>query len=642
MAGTTRSDSEARMTDTMSAPAPRISGADVIRNFVKTLPTSPGVYRMFDEAGEVVYVGKARNLKARVTNYTRPEGLDIRIRRMIEVTRNMEFVRTETEAEALLLEANLIKRLKPRFNVLLRDDKSFPYILIATEHEAAELRKHRGNRNKKGHYFGPFASAIAVKRTITALQRAFLLRTCSDSFYKGRTRPCMLHQIKRCSAPCTGEISVADYNELVDEARQFLGGKSKVVQDHLAEDMNRAAENLDFERAALLRDRLSALAFVQSQGDVAAKTVEEADVFAIAQEAGAFCIQVFFFRAFQNWGNHAFRPRADASLSEAEVLEAFISQFYDERIPPGQVLLSHELSEPELMTEALSGRAGRKVSILVPQRGEKKDLVQHARNNAREALGRQLAEGATQKTLLEGVATLFGLDEPPRRIEVYDNSHISGTNAVGAMIVAGEEGLSKKHYRTYNIRSTDITPGDDFGMMREVLTRRFTRLANESAPEMETEDGAMPDWPDVVFIDGGAGQLNAVREVIAGLNLQREVTFIGIAKGEERDAGREKFFMEGRDAFMLPHRDPVLYYVQRLRDEAHRFAIGTHRAKRQKNAISNPLDEIEGIGPTRKRALLQRFGSAKAVSRAALADLAAVPGVSSALAQQIYDHFNGS
>ena len=631
------------MTDTTGAPihGAQISGAEVIRNFVKTLPTSPGVYRMFDEAGEVVYVGKARNLKARVTNYTRPEGLDIRIRRMIEATRNMEFVRTETEAEALLLEANLIKRLKPRFNVLLRDDKSFPYILIATEHEAAELRKHRGNRNKKGHYFGPFASALAVKRTITALQRAFLLRTCSDSFYKGRTRPCMLHQIKRCSAPCTGEISLGDYNELVDEARQFLSGKSKVVQDHLAEDMNKAAETLDFERAALLRDRLSALALVQSQGDVAAKTVEEADVFAIAQEAGQFCIQVFFFRAYQNWGNHAFRPRADASLSEAEVLEAFISQFYDDRVPPAQVLLSHELSEPELMTEALSARAGRKVNILVPQRGEKKDLVAHARNNAREALGRQLAEGATQKTLLEGVATLFGLDEPPRRIEVYDNSHISGTNAIGAMIVAGEEGLSKKHYRTYNIRSTDITPGDDFGMMREVLTRRFTRLANESAPDMETDEGAMPDWPDVVFIDGGAGQLNAVREVIAGLDLQREVTFIGIAKGEERDAGREKFFMEGRDAFMLPHRDPVLYYVQRLRDEAHRFAIGTHRAKRQKAAVTNPLDEIEGIGPTRKRALLQRFGSAKAVSRAALADLAAVPGVSSALAQQIYDHFNG-
>ncbi|KQU97693.1 excinuclease ABC subunit UvrC [Devosia sp. Root105] len=633
------------MTETPPLPttpaSPPISGAEVIKTFVKTLPPSPGVYRMFDEAGEVVYVGKARNLKARVTNYTRPEGLDIRIRRMIEATRNMEFVRTETEAEALLLEANLIKRLKPRFNVLLRDDKSFPYILIATEHEAAELKKHRGSRRIKGHYFGPFASALAVKRTITALQRAFLLRTCSDSFYKARTRPCMLHQIKRCSAPCTGEISMADYNELVEEARQFLSGKSKSVQDHLAADMNVAAENLDFERAALLRDRLSALALVQSQGDVASKSVEEADVFAIGHEAGQFCVQVFFFRAYQNWGNHAFRPRADASLSDAEVLEAFIGQFYEDRTPPKQILLSHELSEKELMEEALSARAGSKVSIQTPQRGEKKDLVQHALNNAREALGRQLAEGATQKTLLEGVATLFGLDEPPRRIEVYDNSHISGTNAVGAMIVAGEEGLNKKYYRTFNIRSTDITPGDDFGMMREVLTRRFTRLANESEPEAEDENTGMPDWPDVVFIDGGAGQLNAVRQVIAELNLQKEVTFIGIAKGEERDAGREKFFMEGRDAFMLPHRDPVLYYVQRLRDEAHRFAIGTHRAKRKKDVIRNPLDEIEGIGPTRKRALLQRFGSAKAVGRAALADLIAVPGVSTQLAQQIYDHFNG-
>jgi excinuclease ABC subunit C len=626
------------MTDTTGAP---VRGADVIRNFVKTLPTSPGVYRMFDAAGEVVYVGKARNLKARVTNYTRPEGLDIRIRRMIEATRDMEFVRTETEAEALLLEANLIKRLKPRFNVLLRDDKSFPYILIATEHEAAELRMHRGSRTKKGHYFGPFASALAVKRTITALQRAFLLRTCSDSFYKARTRPCMLYQIKRCSAPCTGEISIPDYNQLVEEARQFLSGKSKVVQERLVADMNKAAEALDFERAALLRDRLSALALVQSQGGVAAKSVEEADVFAIAQEAGQFCVQVFFFRAYQNWGNHAFRPRADASLSEAEVLEAFVAQFYEDRTPPTQILLSHPLTEPEVLVEALSARAGRKVTIHVPQRGEKKELVQYAKNNAREALGRQLAEGATQKALLEGVANLFGLDEPPRRIEVYDNSHISGTNAVGAMIVAGDEGLSKKHYRTFNIRSTDITPGDDFGMMREVLTRRFVRLANESDPQIETEEGVMPDWPDVVFIDGGAGQLNAVRDVISALNLPREVTFIGIAKGEERDAGREKFFMEGKEPFMLPHRDPVLYYVQRLRDEAHRFAIGTHRARRKKDIIRNPLDEIEGIGPTRKRALLQRFGSAKAVSRAALADLASVPGVSSALAQQIYDHFNG-
>jgi len=618
------------------------SGPEVIKTFVRTLPAAPGVYRMLDEAGEVIYVGKARSLKSRVTNYTRPEGLPTRIQRMIFATRSMEFVRTETEAEALLLEANLIKRLRPRFNVLLRDDKSFPYILIATEHEAPELMKHRGTRRKQGHYFGPFASALAVKRTITSLQKAFLLRTCSDSFYKARTRPCMLYQIKRCSGPCTGEISLEDYAELVDEARQFLSGKTKSVQDHLQRDMTEAAENLDFERAALMRDRLSALALVQSQGDIASKSVEEADVFAVAQEAGQFCVQVFFFRAFQNWGNHAYRPKADSTLTEAEVLEAFLSQFYEDRSPPRLILISHPLAETELIEEALSSRAGYRVTIQQPQRGEKKDLVVYAHNNAREALGRQLAEGTTQRTLLEGVAELFGLDEVPRRIEVYDNSHISGTNAVGAMIVAGEEGFSKKHYRTFNIKSTDITPGDDFGMMREVLTRRFSRLASESDIEAEDEQTGMPDWPDVVFIDGGAGQLNAVREVIAGLNLPREVTFIGIAKGEERDAGREKFFMEGKEAFMLPHRDPVLYYVQRLRDEAHRFAIGTHRAKRQKAAITNPLDEIEGIGPARKRALLHHFGSAKAVARASIADLAQIPGVSSAMAQQIYDHFNRS
>ena len=618
------------------------AGAEVIRAFVKTLPSAPGVYRMIDESGEVMYVGKARSLKARVTNYTRPEGLEVRLQRMIAATRNMEFVRTETEAEALLLEANLIKRLKPRFNVLLRDDKSFPYILIATEHEAPELTKHRGTRRKKGEYFGPFASALAVKRTITSLQKAFLLRTCSDSFYRARTRPCMLHQIKRCAAPCTGEITTEAYGQLVEEAKQFLTGKSKSVQDHLQADMNNAAETLDFERAALLRDRLSALALVQSQGDVAARAVGEADVFAVAHDAGQFCVQVFFFRAHQNWGNYAYRPKADPTLTDEEVLEAFIGQFYEDRTPPKLILLSHELTDREVHEEALSSRLGSKVRIEIPQRGEKRDLVNHALNNAREALGRQLAEGATQKTLLEGVATLFGLDEPPRRIEVYDNSHISGTNAVGAMIVAGEEGFSKKHYRTFNIRSTELTPGDDFGMMREVLTRRFTRLANEAELDAEDEQAGMPDWPDVVFIDGGAGQLNAVREVIAALNLPREVTFIGIAKGEERDAGREKFFMEGREAFMLPHRDPVLYYVQRLRDEAHRFAIGTHRAKRKKDFVSNPLDEIDGIGPTRKRALLQHFGSAKAVSRASLADLAAIPGISSAMAQLVYDHFNRS
>jgi excinuclease ABC subunit C len=586
-----------------------------------------------------MYVGKARNLKARVTNYTRPEALEIRLQRMIAATVTMEFVRTETESEALLLEANLIKRLKPRFNVLLRDDKSFPYILIATDHPAPELLKHRGTRRRPGHYFGPFASVTAVNRTIASLQKAFLLRNCSDSFFAARTRPCLQHQIKRCSAPCTKEISYEGYAELVNEAREFLSGRSQGVRDHMQKDMNEAAEQLDFERAALLRDRLGALALIQSQGDATAKSVEEADVFAIHHEGGQFCVQVFFFRAFQNWGNYAYRPRADSSLSDAEVLEAFIGQFYESRTPPRLVLISHELSEHDLMEEALTSRADRRVYVEVPKRGEKRDLVNHALNNAREALGRQLAEGATNRTLLEGVAECFGLDEPPRRIEIYDNSHISGTNAVGAMVVAGEEGFSKKHYRTFNIKS-DIAAGDDFGMMREVLTRRFTRLANESDEEAEDEAGGMPEWPDVVFIDGGAGQMSAVRGVIAEMNLQKEVTFIGIAKGEERDAGREKFFMEGREAFMLPHRDPVLYYVQRLRDEAHRFAIGTHRAKRKKEAVANPLDEIEGIGPTRKRALLNHFGSAKATGRASLQDLAAVPGISDAMAQLIYDHFN--
>jgi excinuclease ABC subunit C len=622
------------MTDT--APP---SGHEVIKALVRTLPTSPGVYRMLDAEGEVMYVGKARNLKARVTNYTRPEALEMRLQRMIAATVTMEFVRTETESEALLLEANMIKRLKPRFNVLLRDDKSFPYILIATDHPAPELLKHRGTRRRPGHYFGPFASVTAVNRTIASLQKAFLLRNCSDSFYAARTRPCLQHQIKRCSAPCTGEISHEGYAELVSEAREFLSGRSQGVRDHMQKDMNEAAEQLDFERAALLRDRLGALALIQSQGDATAKSVEEADVFAIHHEGGQFCVQVFFFRAFQNWGNYAYRPRADSSLSDAEVLEAFIGQFYESRTPPRLVLISHELSEHDLMEEALSTRADRRVYIEVPKRGEKRDLVNHALNNAREALGRQLAEGATNRTLLEGVAETFGLDEVPRRIETYDNSHISGTNMVGAMVVAGEEGFSKKHYRTFNIKS-DIVAGDDFGMMREVLTRRFTRLANESEEDAEDENTGMPDWPDVVFIDGGAGQMSAVRGVIAELNLQKEVTFIGIAKGEERDAGREKFFMEGREAFMLPHRDPVLYYVQRLRDEAHRFAIGTHRAKRKKEQVANPLDEIEGIGPTRKRALLNHFGSAKATGRASLQDLAAVPGISGAMAQLIYDHFN--
>ncbi|SEQ03367.1 Excinuclease ABC subunit C [Devosia sp. YR412] len=624
------------MSDVPTSPP---SGPEAIKSFVRTLPAAPGVYRMLDAAGEVMYVGKARNLKARVTNYTRPDGLEVRLQRMIAATVTMEFVRTETESEALLLEANMIKRLKPRFNVLLRDDKSFPYILIATDHEAPELTKHRGTRRRQGHYFGPFASATAVGRTIASLQKAFLLRNCSDSFYAARTRPCLQHQIKRCAAPCTREISLEGYAELVEDARQFLSGKSSAVRNHLQADMQTAAEQLDFERAALIRDRLGALALVQSQGDATAKSVEEADVFAIHHEGGQFCVQVFFFRAFQNWGNYPYRPRADSTLTDAEVLEAFIGQFYENRTPARLVLISHDLAEPEVMEEALSTRAGRRVYIEQPKRGEKRDLVNHALNNAREALGRQLAEGASNRTLLEGVAETFGLEEVPRRIEAYDNSHISGTNMVGAMVVAGEEGFSKKHYRTFNIKS-DIVAGDDFGMMREVLTRRFTRLVNESEEDAEDDNTGMPDWPDVVFIDGGAGQMSAVRGVIAELNLPKEVIFIGIAKGEERDAGREKFFMEGREAFMLPHRDPVLYYVQRLRDEVHRFAIGTHRAKRKKEQIKNPLDEIDGIGPTRKRALLNHFGSAKAVGRASLTDLEAVPTISKAMAQLVYDHFN--
>lgn len=624
------------------------SGPDIIKAFVRTLPASPGVYRMLDDKGQVIYVGKARSLKARVNNYTRYEGNSLRIGRMISATRSMEFVTTETEGEALLLEANLIKRLKPRYNVLLRDDKSFPYILIATEHEAPEILLHRGVRRRKGHYFGPFASAHSVRKTITALQKAFLLRNCTDSFYQSRTRPCLQHQIKRCAAPCTGEISIPDYAALVEDARAFLMGKTKKVQDELSKDMNEAAENLDFERAALLRDRLSALALIQSQGDMTAQSLADADVFAIHHEAGQFCVQVFFFRAHQNWGNHAYYPRADKELTDEEVLTAFVAQFYEGRTAPRDVLVSHELLEQDLVAEALYIRSKSKVRITAPKRGEKRELVDYALTNAREALGRKLSETASQQKLLEGVRETFGLEETPRRIEVYDNSHIQGTNAVGGMIVAGREGLSKKHYRTFNIKSTDLTPGDDFGMMREVLTRRFTRLINETDPETETVDpdaddsGTMPEWPDVLLIDGGKGQLGAVREILSEMDLPRHVALIGIAKGEERNAGRETFHMEGREPFMLPARDPVLYYVQRLRDEAHRFAIGTHRARRKKEMVKNPLDEIEGIGPTRKRALLNHFGSAKAVSRASQTDLQAISGISSEMAQKIYDHFNRS
>ena len=621
-----------------------LTGQDLIGEFVKHLPNSPGVYRMMNAAGDVLYVGKARSLKKRVSNYAQGRVHSNRIARMVRETANMEFVTTRTETEALLLEANLIKRLRPRFNVLLRDDKSFPYILITGDSEAPAIYKHRGARAKKGDYFGPFASAGAVGRTINSLQRAFLIRTCTDSVYETRTRPCLLHQIKRCAAPCTGEISVSGYAELVNEAKDFLSGKSHKVKEEMARSMNAAAEELDFERAAVFRDRLAALSHVQSHQGINPASVEEADVFAIHHEGGLSCIQVFFFRTGQNWGNRAYFPKADPSLSGADVLGAFLTQFYDDKPVPRQILLSQEVEERERLSLALSEKSGHKVSILIPQRGEKKDITGHVLANAREAHGRKLAETASQERLLKGFAETFALAYTPRRIEIYDNSHIMGTNAVGGMVVAGPDGFMKSQYRKFNIRSTDIPPGDDFGMMREVMTRRFQRLIKEegipdrSQPAVEEE--GFPAWPDVILIDGGQGQMTAVRAILAELGITDAVTAIGVAKGADREAGRERFFCLGKPDFSLPPRDPVLYFVQRLRDEAHRFAIGSHRARRKKEMVKNPLDEIAGIGPTRKRALLQHFGTAKAVSRAALADLMAVDGISEAVARQIYNHFN--
>jgi excinuclease ABC subunit C len=617
-------------------------GPHVIRAHLKTLPNRPGVYRMFDAKGDVLYVGKARSLKNRVASYIRLGGHTNRIAAMISLTANMEFVTTETEAEALLLEANLIKKLRPRFNVSLRDDKSFPYILIRKDHPVTQIVKHRGARSHKGSYFGPFASAGAVNRTINALQKAFLLRSCSDSVYENRTRPCLLYQIKRCSAPCTGEIELQSYDELVKEAEAFLNGKSKTVKADLARLMEEASERLDFESAARYRDRIQAMSFVTSEQGINPQGVEEADVFGLAQEGGQTCIQVFFFRANQNWGNRPYFPRADKSLPAAEVLGSFLAQFYDDKPIPPLVLLSHEIEENELLEEALSTHAGHKVEIAVPQRGEKKALIDYAVTNAREAMGRKLAESSSQAKLLAGVARTFGLAEPPRRIEVYDNSHIQGAQAVGAMIVAGPEGFLKSQYRKFNIRAENLTPGDDFGMMREVLTRRFARLLKEHGerePANETNPDGPQAWPDLVLIDGGQGQLNAARAVLADLGIA-DLCIAGVAKGPDRDAGREHFYMPDRPSFMIEARDPVLYYIQRLRDEAHRFAIGSHRAKRAKAIALNPLDEIAGIGPTRKKALLQAFGSAKAVARASLADLAKVEGVNYALAQAIYDHFH--
>ncbi|MDE4174476.1 excinuclease ABC subunit UvrC [Phaeobacter sp. PT47_59] len=623
------------MCDDMSdqiSETPR-SGYAVIQDYVKTLDASPGVYRMLDAESRVLYVGKARNLKARVSNYTRP-GNSPRIERMIALTTSMMFLTTRTETEALLLEQNLIKQLKPKYNVLLRDDKSFPNILVSKDHAFAQIKKHRGARKEKGSYFGPFASAGAVNRTLNQLQKAFLLRNCSDAMFESRTRPCLQYQIKRCSAPCTGEISVEDYAASVRDAERFLSGRSTKIQEELAEQMMAASEAMEFERAAALRDRIKALTQVQSSQGINPRGVAEADIIGLHMEGGQACVQVFFIRANQNWGNQDFYPRVDADNSPAEVMEAFLGQFYSNKQPPRQLILSDDIENGDLMQEALSEKADHKVEILVPQRGEKTELVAGAVRNARESLARRMAESATQAKLLKGLADAFGLDGPPQRIEVYDNSHIQGSNAVGGMIVAGPEGLMKNAYRKFNIRGDDLTPGDDFGMMKEVLNRRFSRLLKE---DPDREKGM---WPDLLLIDGGAGQVSAVAEIMEEHGVQ-DIPMVGVAKGVDRDHGKEEFYRPGENAFALQRNDPVLYFIQRLRDEAHRFAIGTHRAKRAKAMGATPLDEISGVGASRKRALLAHFGSAKAVSRADLSDLKAVEGISAALAERIYDHFHG-
>lgn len=682
------------------------AGIEVIAEFARHLPNRPGVYRMFDRAGEVLYVGKAKSLKNRVSAYARGMAHTNAVARMIAETANMEFVTTGTETEALLLESNLIKQLRPRYNVLLRDDKSFPYIFLSGDHPAPQIAKHRGSRQRKGDYFGPFASVWAVERTIDALQKAFLLRSCSDSYYENRTRPCLLFQIKRCSGPCTGEISHTDYQGLADQARAFLSGRSTAVKQLLSERMQAAAEELEFEKAARYRDRLAALSAVQAGQDINTQGVEEADVFAIDEQAGQFCVQLFFFRNKQNWGNRALFPRADRSLTPAEVLASVVTQFYDDKPPPRLVLVSHELAEAELIAEALCARAGRKVELAMPRRGERRDLVAHAQKNAHEALARKLADNAGQQSLLNALGQAFGLAKAPRRIEVYDNSHIMGTNAVGGMIVAGRDGFMKSHYRTFNI-SSDTIAGDDFGMMREVLKRRFSRLAKEGGAALapadegaspppggegiglggekpehaaasarlpadavaslplaltqsdaphpfpspqgggveprpeheEPDDSAFPSRPDLVIVDGGKGQFEAAKRIMAECGAA-DIALVAIAKGEDRNAMRETFFMAGREPFKLPPRDPALYFIQRLRDEAHRFAIGTHRARRKRDIKSNPLDEIPGIGPSRKRALLLHFGTVKAIQRAKLEDLMKTPGVNAATAKAVHAHFH--
>ena len=614
-------------------PTPLVpTGHEVIAGYLRMLDGSPGVYRMLDAQGRVLYVGKARSLKKRVANYAKPTGHTARIARMISQTASMMFLTTRTETEALLLEQNLIKQLKPHFNVLLRDDKSFPNILV-TDHDFPQIKKHRGAKKEKGAYYGPFASADAVNRTLNQLQRVFLLRNCTDAVFASRTRPCLLYQIKRCAGPCVGKISQQGYADLVSDATNFLTGRSTKVQENLAQDMAAASEALEFERAAALRDRIKALTQVQQSQGINPRGVAEADVIALHMDGGQACVQVFFIRANQNWGNRDFYPRTGAGAGAGEVLQAFVGQFYDKKDPPRLILLSDPLDDQDLMAEALSERAGRKVDLAVPLRGEKSELMVNAQRNARESLGRKMAETATQAKLLAGVAEAFDLDGPPRRIEVYDNSHIQGTNAVGGMIVAGPEGYMKSQYRKFNIKGEDLVPGDDFGMMKEVLTRRFKRLLKED-PERKSEN-----WPDLLLIDGGAGQVSAVHEIMVELGVT-DVPMIGVAKGVDRDHGKEEFHRRNQRPFALQRNDPVLYFIQRLRDEAHRFAIGTHRAKRAKAVGATPLDEVPGVGATRKRALLQHFGSAKAVSRAGLGDLKAVDGISDTLAETIHGFFH--
>ena len=609
------------------------TGYNIIQKYVATLDSSPGVYRMLDDQARVLYVGKARNLKARVSNYARPSGHSARIARMISETSSMMFLTTRTETEALLLEQNLIKQLKPRYNVLLRDDKSFPNILVTTQHRFPQIKKHRGAKSEKGAYYGPFASAGSVNRTLSQLQRVFMLRNCTDAMFESRTRPCLQYQIKRCSGPCVDRISRHNYAASVKDAQRFLSGRSTEVQETLAAQMAAASEAMEFEQAASLRDRIRALTQVQTTQGINPRTVKEADIVALHLEAGQACVQVFFIRANQNWGNRDFYPRVAADMGHAEVMEAFLGQFYATKESPRAVILSHGIENADLMQQLLSDKLSRKVDIIVPLRGEKLELISGALRNAKESLARKMAETATQAKLLRGLADAFELDQPPQRIEVYDNSHIQGSNAVGAMIVAGPEGLMKNSYRKFNISDENVTPGDDFGMMKEVLSRRFKRLMKEDP------DRSLDHWPDLLLIDGGAGQVSAVAKVMAEFGVE-DIPMVGVAKGIDRDLGKEEFHIRGQRPFALQRNDPVLYFIQRLRDEAHRFAIGTHRAKRAKAIGATPLDDIAGVGASRKRALLAHFGSAKAVSRANLADLKAVDGISAAMAEKIFGFFH--